>query len=357
MPINNKISIIFGGKSPEHKASLESFRHVRDVIQSSPSLDIDCIYYVNRDNKVVIAPYRAEETVEDYAWKTGAVPYWRALEQMAARKTYVLNLLHGNYGEDGHIQGAASMMSIPGSFGPVLPASLSMSKAHMSQYVAKVHPLAKMPRTLILSEEDQTPASNQIEETFHGCNIVLKPNSLGASLFTNRYQVDNYSISEIQDNLDTIFEFDRHALAQDYIAGDEYSVGCIQFNGVVTALPVVKIKTAGNFFGHEQKHRLGKAKKTVITDDVEITRTMKQLSRDIFESVGFKNMCRFDFIVTPHGDIVFLEANPIPGLMRNSIFPKMLEAANISLDDVILQFRENYFSEPGKKSYANYYIE
>ncbi|WP_175924304.1 D-alanine--D-alanine ligase family protein [Burkholderia latens] len=353
----DQVSIIFGGKSPEHSASIESFRHVRDVINSSQVFDIDHIYYVNPDNKVAIIPHYAGDSIECYMKRADVMPYWIALGQMASRKTFVLNLLHGNYGEDGCIQGAASMMSIPGTFGPVLPASLAMSKFHMSKYVAEAHPSAKMPRTLVLSDSDRMAADKHIEEAFAGRDIVVKPNSLGASLFTHRYAADRKLAGVIQDNVAAILEYDRWALVQEYIAGDEYSVGCIQRNDVVVALPVVKIEAEGDFFGHAQKHRDGLVKELVVRDDTETTKTIKQLAVGIFKGLGFKNMCRFDFIVSRDGDIVFLEANPIPGMMRNSIFPKMLNAANMSIIDAIRQFKKNYFSEAARKSFLEYHID
>ncbi|EDT00971.1 D-alanine--D-alanine ligase [Burkholderia ambifaria IOP40-10] len=357
MSNSNKVSIIFGGKSPEYSASLESFRHVREVVQSSPELDIDYIYYVNQDNKVAIVSHRPRDTLEDYLRRTDVMPYWMALGQMGARQTFVLNLLHGNYGEDGCIQGAASMMSIPGSFGPVLPASLAMSKYHMSRYVAKAHPSARMPRTLILSDGDIGIAHKRITDAFPEGDVVMKPNSLGASLFTQRFTMRREAVDAVRSNLAAILEYDRHALVQEYIAGDEYSVGCFQEHDVVTALPVVRIETADGFFGHAQKHRHGKVRETVVFEDDEVTRAIKRLSVDIFRDVGFRNMCRFDFIVTRNGDIVFLEANPIPGLMKNSIFPKMLAAIDLTLVDMVRQFQRNYFSEASRESFLEYSID
>ncbi|WP_407973190.1 D-alanine--D-alanine ligase (plasmid) [Burkholderia pyrrocinia] len=354
---SNRISIIFGGKSPEYSASLESFRHVREVMQSSREFDIDYVYYVNRENKVAIVPHRPGDAVDDYPRRADVMPYWLALAQMTARQTFVLNLLHGNYGEDGCIQGAASMMSIPGTFGPVLPASLAMSKYHMSRYVAEAHPRARMPRTLILSDGDLEVADRKIAEAFSEGDIVVKPNSLGASLFTHRYAMRREVGDAVRDNLAEILEYDRHALVQEYIAGDEYSVGCFQENDAVTVLPVVKIETEEGFFGHAQKHQHGKVREAVVLNDNEITRTLKKLSVDIFRGVGFKNMCRFDFIVSRDEGIVFLEANPIPGLMKNSIFPKMLAAVDLNLVDMVRQFRKNYFSEKNRKSFLEYSID
>lgn len=352
-----RISIVFGGKSPEHRASLESFRHVLGEIQRDDGIEIEDIYYVNVEGRVAVKSFRSDVSVDNYMRDHESMPYWAALGRMANAGTFVLNLLHGNFGEDGHVQGAAAITSVPGSFGPVLAASLAMSKYHMNQYVAGAHPEVKIPDTLFLQERDLPEFGRWISDRFSGAEIVVKPNSLGASLFTHRYHVDFDDIASINANLAEIFEYDTSALVQRYISGTEYSIGCLQKEEEIIALPAVRIETDGAFFGHEQKHRSGKANEVVVTEASVIVESMRELSVDIFESVGFRNMCRFDFIVSPDDAIYFLEANPIPGLMRNSIFPKMLSASDISLGDAILQFRNNHLSEKPRKHFVDYQID
>lgn len=352
-----RISIVFGGKSAEHRASIESFRHVVKEIHQGDFIEIEDIYYVDVEGRVSVAPFRPDRPMDDYIGARESTPYWAALGRMANAGTFVLNLLHGNLGEDGHIQGAAEITSVPGSFGPVLAASLAMSKYHMNQFVASTHPEAQIPDTLLLHEGNFFEAGPRIIDRFSGQTVVVKPNSLGASLFTHRYLVDSDKIASINADLKQIFEYDTHALVQKYISGTEYSIGCIQKGESVIALPAVRIETDGAFFGHEQKHRTGKANEIVVTDDSAIIQTLKSLSIDIFRSVGLRNMCRFDFIVSPDHSIFFLEANPIPGLMRNSIFPKMLAAADITLGEAILQFRNNLLLEKSRKSFVDYQID
>ncbi|QRR07517.1 ATP-grasp domain-containing protein [Burkholderia sp. MS455] len=356
MSNRTRISILFGGKSAEHRASLESLRHVVEEIHRGDSIEIEHIYYVDVEGFVTTTRFQPDLPVNNYMRSRESMPYWAALGEMANAGTFVLNLLHGNFGEDGHVQGAAAITSVPGSFGPVLAASLAMSKYHMNQFVASTHPEVRIPDTLLMHERHLSESGVRIVDRFSGA-IVVKPNSLGASLFTHRYLVDSESISLIKTNLEQIFEYDAHALIQQYIPGTEYSVGCIQKGESIIALPAVRIETDGAFFGHEQKHRTGKANEIVVTDESTIIRMLKNISVDIFRSVGFRNMCRFDFIVSPDDSVFFLEANPIPGLMRNSLFPKMLAASDITLGEAILQFRNNFLSEKQRKSFIDYQID
>ncbi|KVQ74809.1 D-alanine--D-alanine ligase [Burkholderia multivorans] len=352
-----RISIVFGGKSSEHRASVESFRHVVREINQGDLIEIENVYYVDAEGRVTITPFQPDLPLDEYMGSREPMPYWAALGRMANAGTFVLNLLHGNFGEDGHVQGAAAITSVPGSFGPVLAASLAMSKFHMNQFVASTHPEVRIPDTLLLEDRDLLDAGTRIIDRFSGATVVVKPNSLGASLFTHRYIANSDNIAQINENLEQIFQYDTCALVQRYISGVEYSIGCIQKNDSVVALPAVRIETDGAFFGHEQKHRTGRANEIVVTDESTIIQALRKVSVDIFRTAGFRNMCRFDFIVSRDETIFFLEANPIPGLMRNSIFPKMLAAANITLTEAIVQFRSNFLSERSRKTFVDYQID
>ncbi|WP_220701140.1 hypothetical protein, partial [Brenneria goodwinii] len=158
-------------------------------------------------------------------------------------------------------------------------------------------------------------------------------------------------------NINKIFEYDNFGLIQKFVYGTEYSVGCVNLRGDIIGLPVVEIKTIDGFFGHEEKHKKNKAQEIVHINDTPITIELKRLAIEIFESTGFEYMCRFDFIVTEYGDIYFLEANPIPGLMMNSIFPKMLKEKGISIPDLFYSFKSVQQQMPSKEVIIDYTIE
>lgn len=290
------------------------------------------------------------ETGQRYDLMTG-------IKKIASEGTFHINLLHGNLGEDGHIQGVAKYLGLEGSFGSVLPASLAMSKHHMAHCVSSMLPAVKIPDTLIIQDKKYDLCLSQIKNSFLHCDVVIKPNSLGASLFTQKYLVDEQAELAIITNIKNIFKFDRFALVQKFIRGREYSVGCIHLPDSSIALDVVEISTPNGFFGHEEKHQRNKAIEKIIHKDTPITLRLKSIALEIFESVGFEYMCRFDFIVTPESDIYFLEANPIPGLMKNSIFPKMLQARNLSISEIFPLFSQVQRAAQAKETIFDYEID
>jgi D-alanine-D-alanine ligase len=321
---NNKISIIFGGKSPEHPASLESFRYVLSTLESEQhDLTLQNIIYLDRENIASIRRYKKGTSSEKYIQHKKPLTFIEAIQLLMHEQAFIINLLHGNYGEDGHIQGVAKYAGLKGTFGDVLPSSLAMSKFHMGKYVAGAHSALKLPKTIPIVEEKIKDAPQIINNNFRDQKIVVKPNSLGASLFTELHIIKRTMAHGIQKNLQDIFEYDRLALAQEYIEGMEYSIGCIRYFGKTVTLPPVLIETDRQFFGHSEKHEAGNVREIIIEKTDPTTECLRKVSEEIFEIAGFENMCRFDYIVSPNGECYFLEANPIPGLMQNSIFPRM----------------------------------
>jgi D-alanine-D-alanine ligase len=73
-----------------------------------------------------------------------------------------------------------------------------------------------------------------------------------------------------------------------------------------------------------------------------IAKSLKGFSLKLFAAIGITNRCRFDFIYSK-GKIYFLEANPIPGLGKDSILPKMLKEINLSRLDLIDICISNYY--------------
>lgn len=77
--------------------------------------------------------------------------------------------------------------------------------------------------------------------------------------------------------------------------------------------------------------------KDIVNNDDTVGKELQAIARTLFSNVGFSSMCRFDFIVKDDSQIYFLEANSIPGLMKNSLYPKMLRAAGIGIVDLVAE--------------------
>ncbi len=351
--------VLFGGISSEHDASKKSFEHVLSRLTQHTIAkqfeDIE-IVYVSRDGVVLCNTYLDGKSAEHYSRKGEKTTRAILLSRFAKANVFVFSLLHGQHGEDGCVQGAAAFLDIAGSFGSVLSASLAMSKSHCNTFVAGLSTEALIPRSVVVSSESEIAQALAFWDADE--QVVIKPSSLGASILTELHTIgdDDEQITEL---LTKILSYDSEALLQEFIAGEEYSCGCLEETGVVSALPVVKVITDQQFFGHSEKHTLGKNEERVIdpAEESVIETRIRRLSEELFRQIGVRHFARFDFRVSSEGEIYFLEINPLPGMMENSLFPKMLRAGGKNIEDVILLSYKNQQDEDKKATEFRYHID
>lgn len=347
------ISVIFGGMSPEHSASVKSFENVYEELVRD-QLPLESIFFIDQGGQVLSNKFDPQKLASFYKTSESTTNIVGALSSLSP-ESFLLNLLHGRLGEDGCIQGLAQITGIKMSSEGVLPAALTTSKHHMNSFVHAVECDLRVPETIFVTKELLGKWENQIKDKPGWDNVVIKPNSLGASLMTERHAKDSAQRNG-NAHIRKILEFDRAALVQQFVKGMEYSIGVIQTGDCEIALPVVKIETDTGFFGHAEKHRQGMARETIVNNESDLHLELKEISIRLFRELGCADMCRFDFIVGEE-KIFFLEANYIPGLMKNSIFPKMIEALGMSISELVLTFKSNSFQRQKKQTTINYEID
>lgn len=363
-----EVSFIFGGISTEYDASISSFTHIISsylaLSHAERPFSVKHMYHVSRDDSLVrIIPFHSAFTIAElqaYISDDSILPGHRLLaifDKIRTSNEYIVNLLHGQFGEDGGIQTLAALSGLMGTFGDPHVASLTMNKYAMSSFVSSLFltDVVKVPKTRVIKPQDIHDAV-QVAKSFGG-PIVVKPNSLGASLFATPFSDPSTSETEILALLRTIFNYDNTALVQEFITGDEYSCGCLIASPNVISLPVVKIETDRRFFGHEEKHSYGQALENIADNqDDKLFRRLNFISRRISSSIDLYNMARFDFIVTDRSEIWFLECNYIPGLMKNSIFPKMLRHFGMTVIDLISWIEANSSNYLKKNHFVKYSV-
>ena len=69
------------------------------------------------------------------------------------------------------------------------------------------------------------------------------------------------------------------------------------------------------------------------------------LAVQVHEVLGLADLSRTDAIVTPDGEVHFLEVNVSPGLTETSMFPMAVEAAGYELGDVLARL----LAAPGRQ--------
>jgi D-alanine-D-alanine ligase len=328
------LRILAGGRSTEHDASIGSLVNVLDNV--GDAICVDEVLYVLREggrarrHRGGIEPWPRDEM----ALRNAGEPLDMLALLADLRRpdcAFVINLLHGDEGEDGAWSGLAEVLDIAGSFESTAAASITMSKFAQTAVAERFGGLST-PGTWLVDGASSDETLDAIVERLGNASAVTKPDAMGASHLTTL--VGTPGRARLRAFTEHLASFGIRGIVQRYVQGREVTCGVIAFGGEPLVLPVVEAITSGNFLGHDEKHVAGLVRAAVLSAADPLARTTRAASLALFRLFGLTYLARFDFIARD-GELWFLEANSIPGLMLGSAFPVMLDAASMTIEDAL----------------------
>jgi D-alanine-D-alanine ligase len=238
--------------------------------------------------------------------------------------------LHGRYGEDGTIQGLLEIMGIPYTGSGVLASALGMNKVATKKVIMGSGLLT--PAYLEVDPAESSVAAAMRIEGQLGLPAMLKPVEEGSSLGVAKCgdaESLSGSIESARCEYGAVF-------AEQFIAGREITVGVLEGQGVVRALPILELVPKRDFYDYEAKYTKG------LTDFVLPARLpapvyaeSERLAVAAFEAIGCRGYARIDIMVDGEGMPWFIEVNTLPGMTDTSDLPAQAKAAGISYEDLV----------------------
>lgn len=247
----------------------------------------------------------------------------RALSQLDV----VLNAVHGGIGEDGTIQRMLERASVPYAGSRPLQSGLSLNKIRARELLRREG--LRLPRAVTFSIDNPLNTGEMAAAVFQqfGPPYVVKPPNDGAS----RGIVIAATLHALPDAIGDVIDAYGSALVEEYIRGEEASVGLIEgFRGEpYYVLPPAHVHKDDLHVPHEHHHE-NRLRHTIPSRfSYEQKLSLADLARRAHLGLGLSHFSRSDFIVAPHG-IYLLEVNSIPGLYPSSTFPAMLQSVGSS---------------------------
>lgn len=218
----------------------------------------------------------------------------------------VFNALHGNWGEDGEIQGLLDMLQIPYTHSGLRASAIGMDK-----YITKLI-CASLGVKVAVSEK-------MVYKNFvkYGTNLttpyVLKPVSDGSSIgvFIVKEQKDLLSVCYDDDNVELLVE--------KYIEGQEITAAVV--NG--KALTVTELRPKKGFYNYNSKYTDGMTEHIVPADiPLDAQKLAMEYAEKVHHAIGCNGVSRSDFRYNAEDGVVFLEINTNPGLTPLSLVPE-----------------------------------
>lgn len=245
----------------------------------------------------------------------------------AAKPDVVFNALHGQYGEDGAIQGLLDILNIPYTHSGIMASAVCMDKI-LTRKICDLYGV-KSPDFAILKKGENEENNRKISQI--GKPFVIKPINEGSSvgveviLAENNFEIEQYS-----------WQFGDEIIIEKYIAGSEIQVAVMDGR----ALGAIEVRPKKLFYDYECKYTAGMTDYIMPAEiSADKYEQVLQLATKCHNSVGCRGVSRVDFILNNKngGDNNFylLEVNTHPGFTATSLVPKIAGYAGISFEEIV----------------------
>jgi D-alanine-D-alanine ligase len=293
-----KVAVMMGGKSAEREVSLKSGAAVLAALRSS---GVDAHDFDPREKAL------------------------EALHAEGFKRVFIA--LHGRGGEDGTLQGALDLLSIPYTGSGVLASALAMDKWR-SKLVWQATGLP-VPDYVVLDAASDFAAV----EARLGLPLFVKPANEGSSIGISKVK----TAGDLRTAWELAARYDSCVIAEKFLAGGEFTVGILAGQ----ALPVIRIVPATEFYDYDAKYLRDDTEYRIPSGlGAERESEMREMALRAFAVLGGRGWGRMDLMLDAEGRIFCLEANTSPGMTDHSLVPMAARAAGIEFPQLVLTLLE-----------------
>ena len=239
----------------------------------------------------------------------------------------VFNALHGQYGEDGRIQGVLDILEIPYTHSGLIASAICMDKI-LTRKICSLENIAS-PKYKILNKGEDEENKQKIFEI--GKPFVIKPINEGSSVGVEIILPNSkFDFSEFK------WQYGDQMILENYLAGQEIHVAIMDGK----ALGAIEVRPHGLFYDYNCKYTAGMTDYIMPAEiSAEKYAEVLKLSEACYKAIGCRGISRVDFILNNKnfGDNLFhlLEINTHPGFTPTSLVPKIAKHVGIQFEDIV----------------------
>lgn len=348
-----KLLVIFGGLSPEHDVSCLSAASVIEHLDLN-IFEVKCVG-ITREGEWLLTEATGKE-IKSGAWKkrTNNIPVFLSTNRCrkglyrwddARNPIYVpdclLPILHGEYGEDGSIQGLFKYADIP-YIGPEIMSSAAAIDKAITKRLVKGLGLMQADYLEFKYGERHIEAqckdiANYFEDRYP---IFVKPANAGSSIGVSKVN----DVSEIMNAVCKAYKHHDKLVVEEGIFGREIEVAILdRGDGELIASAIGEIINDDRFYSFDEKYKDSIRTKIRIVEDLsdEQVHEIQEQAKKVFRALECKGLSRVDFFYTDEGEICFNEINTMPGFTEHSMYPKLIMDKGIRYTDMITALVDN----------------
>ena len=329
------ITLICGGKSPEHEISVRSAKNILKAIDRQ-KFNITLVGIDRSGKWRLLEEHSLDKEIVGGGKELAIVPAREEGQLIILengnslpKPDIIYLVLHGPLGEDGTIQGFMRLLDLPFIGPDVLGSSAAMDKDYTKRLLSAVGINVAGGRVYNhtqISEIDYEEISKEL-----GTTLFIKPANMGSSVGVHKVKNKEEFDAAIQD----AFLYDRKILIEELINGREVECA-VMGNEFPEASTVGEVITTEEY-SYEAKYISQTAAKIDIPAKVteEELKNLRDVAIRAYKAVGCEVLSRVDMFLTPTGKIYVNEINTLPGFTSISMYPKLWEESGISYSDLI----------------------
>lgn len=340
--MKKNLCVIFGGESPEHDISQKSVTSVLNNLNK----DKYNIYTlgITKDGKWYLYSGDYAKIISG-EWEKDAENLKEAVISPSSEHHGILvsdggleiihidvifPVLHGEYGEDGTVQGLFELSHIPYVGMGVLASANGMDKTY-SKLVFASAGIPQADWVVVNDGDDFAEKEEEIEKKL-GYPCFVKPARLGSSVGVAKA----HNREELTEALLNAKNFDRRILVEEHIDGHEVECAVLG-NSDVKAAAVGEIRPTVEYYDFDAKYNSASTELIIPAELPNDTiEKIREYSVKAFKALDGQGLSRVDFFVKhSDGSIILNEINTLPGFTNISMYPKLWDAAGIGYSELL----------------------
>ena len=304
-----KVLILYGSASYEHDISLLSMNTIKENIDYSIYDVTFC--YIDKENNW----YQDDLFIED-------------VTSYVKKFDVVFPVIHGNYGEDGKLEGMFDFLNVK-YVGSKTEASVLSFDKDITKIICDKYNIPQVNYFSLYKGQ-------QIDLDKVKYPVIIKPARCGSSIGISVANNEEQLLSSIED----AFKYDNKIIIEDFLNVRELECSVIYDNGFKTG-QIGEIVSCNQFYDYDAKYE--KDSKIIIPANIdkEIEDKIKKYSILISNILEIESYARVDFLLDENNNLYFNEINTIPGFTNISMFLKLLIGDKYKIKDIITTLIEN----------------
>jgi D-alanine-D-alanine ligase len=263
------------------------------------------------------------KALETAGYRVTRVDAGRDLAEVLTRlkPDVAFNALHGEWGEDGCVQGVLETLAIPYTHSGVLSSALAMDK-DKSKAVLKAAGVIVPGGGLF--DRHAVAAGHVIPPPY-----VVKPNAEGSSVGVYLVRQGEAPVAAVGE---PGWTYGEQVMVEPFVAGKELAVTVLGEKSGPRALTITDITPTKGFYDYEAKYAPGGSRHVLPAElpHAVFEKALRQAEL-AHAAMGCRGVSRSDFRYDDvKDDLVLLEVNTQPGMTPTSLVPE--QAAYVGMD-------------------------